>query len=189
MSWAIFPACWLNTANVSIRRTAFSAPTWPVVRLLDLGTYPIGLCTWIFGEPASVLANAQPHPAGVHGQLTASLIDPDGRQGVVHTTVNSFTPATAIIGGSAATITLPNTAYQPGDIVLTAADGQRSLTWSEDHVGHAALYFQAAEVARCIAEGRTESPLRPVADSLTLLRTLDRVREQAGIIFPGEQGY
>jgi predicted dehydrogenase len=63
--------------------------------LLDLGTYPVSLATWVLGPPARVLAAGQPHPAGVNGQAAAILCDPRGNQAVLHTTLLSNTPTTA----------------------------------------------------------------------------------------------
>ena len=74
----------------------------------------------------------------------------------------------------------------PGDIELTTADGASQLRYSEPRVAHDALYFEAAEAARCIAEGRAESPLRPLADSVATLRVMDGIRSRCGIAFPGE---
>ena len=149
--------------------------------LLDLGTYPVMLATWVLGPPTSVTAAAQPHPAGVPGQIAAVLTHPGGDQAVVHTTVWSGTPSAATLAGTAATLHLPGPAYQPGDVVLTSADGSRTLSWTEPKIAHEALHFSAAHVARCLAEGRTESPVRPLADSLVTLAALDGVRRAAGL--------
>jgi predicted dehydrogenase len=154
--------------------------------LLDLGTYPLSLATWILGAPARVLAAGQPHPAGVNGQAAAILTGADGNQAVVHTTLFSDTPTTATIAGTAATLTLPGPFYQPGDLLLTAAGGGRRLAFTEPRTAHDALHFEAAEVARCVADGRLESPLRPLADSIVTLDVLDEVRRQIGVAFAGE---
>ena len=154
--------------------------------LLDLGTYPVALATWVLGEPARVLATGRPHPAGVNGQVAAILTDRHGNEAVLHTTLFSKTPTSATIAGTEATITLPGPFYMPGDIELTTADGASQLRYSEPRVAHDALHFEAAEVARCIAEGRAESPLRPLADSVATLRVMDEIRSRCGIAFPGE---
>ncbi len=150
--------------------------------LLDLGTYPVALSTWVLGAPATVHASAVDHPAGVHGEVAAVLGYPDA-QAVVHTTLFSATPAAATIAGERATIHLPGPAYQPGDVVLLDAAGLPTASWTEPRVGHDALHHQAAHVARCITDGLVESPLRPLADSLTSLRALDAIRASAGISF------
>jgi predicted dehydrogenase len=143
--------------------------------LLDLGTYPLALATWVLGAPERITAAAQPHPAGVHGQLGAILSDAGGNQAVVHTTVFSDTPTSATIAGTEATLMLPGPFYMPGDVIV----GEHR--YEEPAVAHDALHFEAAEVARCVAEGRLESPLRPLADSITTLRAMDEVRRQCGI--------
>ena len=103
--------------------------------LLDLGTYPISFAAWILGEPATVLAAGQPHPAGVNGQVSAVLSDAAGNQAVLNTTIFSTTPTTGVIAGTAATLTIPGPFYQPGDMTLTSATGE-VLTYSEPAIGH-----------------------------------------------------
>ena len=154
--------------------------------LLDLGTYPISFAAWVLGDPATVLAAGQPHPAGVNGQVSAVLSDAAGNQGVLNTTIFSTTPTTGVIAGTAATLTIPGPFYQPGDMTLTSATGE-VLTYSEPAIGHDGLHFEAAEVARCITAGLLESPLRPLADSIATMRVVDEIRRQLGIVFDEER--
>ncbi|RSM69472.1 oxidoreductase [Actinoplanes sp. ATCC 53533] len=154
--------------------------------LLDLGTYPVSFATWVLGEPTTLLAASQPHPAGVHGQVGAVLSDGLGRQAVVHTTLFGDTPTTASISGTRGTLTLPGPFYQPGDVLFTPNGGGPALCGTEPRTAHEALFFEAAEVARCIVDGRTQTPLRPLADSIATLRTMDAVRTRCGISYPGE---
>ena len=170
----------------------FFAPDHRILRadlaggpLLDLGTYPIAFATWVLGPPVHVQAAGQPHPAGVNGQLAAILADADGNQAVLHTTVFGITPTTATIAGTRAKLTLDGPFYQPGGFALRSADGEHELTWTEERVEHDALHFEAAAVATCIAEGRLESPLRPLADSVATMAVMDEIRRRTGIVFPG----
>ncbi|MFF4119611.1 Gfo/Idh/MocA family protein [Streptomyces sp. NPDC001714] len=151
--------------------------------LLDLGTYPVSLATWVLGEPAGIVAFGQPHPAGVNGQISAVLRDGAGNQAVVHTTLLSDTPTTATIAGSHATLTLPGPFYQPGDVLLTPSGGGTALRYTEPRTGHDGLHFEAAEVARCVTEGRRESELRPLEASIGTLRAMDGIRQACGIEF------
>lgn len=155
--------------------------------LLDLGTYPIALATWVLGTPLSVQAAGQPHPAGVNGQVSAVLTDPHGNQAVVHTTIFSTTPTTATIAGEDAVLILPGPFYQPGAFRLVSHDQQTDLSYAEPTIGHQALYFEAAEAARCIGEGRLETPLRPLADSVATLRVVDDIRNRLGLGYPGDR--
>ncbi|MET8805117.1 Gfo/Idh/MocA family oxidoreductase [Streptomyces sp. NPDC004546] len=152
--------------------------------LLDLGTYPLSLATWILGAPTGIQAVGQPHPAGVNGQLAAILGNADGHQAIVHTTLFSNTPTSATIAGTHATLSLPGPFYQPGDLLLTPAGGGTPLAYTEPRTAHDALHFEAAETARCITTGQLQSPLRTLTDSITTLRVMDDIRALCGITFP-----
>lgn len=146
--------------------------------LLDLGTYPVALAVDLLGRPDRVLAAGQPALSGANGQTSVLMAHSGGNQSVLHTTVLSATPTTAVVAGTAATLTLPGPFFMPGEVVVRSNDGRRTSTWTEPPVGHDALHYQAAEVARCVADGRRESPLRPLADSVRTLEVLDAVRRQ-----------
>ena len=147
--------------------------------LLDLGTYPVALATWVLGEPERVVAAAQPHAGGVHGQIAAVMVHARGNQAVIHATILSDTPTSATIAGTDGTITLHGPFYQPGSVVLTSAAGERTL-FDEPAVAHDSLHFQAAAAARLIAAGQLESPIRPLRDSIATLEALDEIRRRVG---------
>jgi hypothetical protein len=46
-------------------------------------------------------------------------------------------------------------------------------------------HWEAAEVMKCLDEGKTESDVVPLDFSLDLIKTLDRIREAAGIFYQG----
>ena len=45
-----------------------------------------------------------------------------------------------------------------------------------------------AHVARCIAEGRRESPVMPLDETLAIVRTMDSIRAQIGLRYPADDG-
>ncbi len=48
------------------------------------------------------------------------------------------------------------------------------------------LRFEIEEVHRCLAEGQTESSVVPLDESIALATTLDTIRGQLGVTYPGE---
>ena len=46
---------------------------------------------------------------------------------------------------------------------------------------------EAAEVQRCLAAGLRESPLVPHEQTLRILRQMDDLRRQVGLVYPGER--
>jgi len=140
--------------------------------LLDLGTYLVAFALDVLGPVEATQAIGQWIPSGVLGQVGALLAHSRGRQSVLHTTLLSNTPTTAVIAGSTATLVIDGPFYQPGGFTLEATDGS-SLRFDEEPVAHDALHFQAAEVARRITAGETASPLRPLAASIATIEVLD----------------
>jgi hypothetical protein len=140
----------------------------------------------VFGKPAHVVASGQGAPTGVNAQAAIILSTETGDQAVLHTTLLSNTPTTATIAGDAATLTLGGPFFQPGDFSLTAAHGRHRLDYTEAATGHGALHYEVAHVACCVEAGLTESPIRPLVDSIATLEVLDEIRRQLGVKFREE---
>ena len=156
--------------------------------LLDLGTYPLALASWVLGAPEQVLAVGQDVPGGeVNGQVSIVLRHAGGAQSTISTTMMADTPTQAVLGGTQATLVIEGSFYTPGDLVLTSAGKKSTLRWTEAPIGHKALYVTAVEAARRIAAGETGTPLRPLGDSIATLRVVDEVRRQLGITFVEER--
>jgi predicted dehydrogenase len=152
--------------------------------LLDLGTYPVSLITKIFGVPEHVVGLGQSDPQGVTGQLSAILTDADGNQGTVSTTLYGFTPTNAVIVGTEGTIRFDGPFHLPGSFAVVSADGSQTLRYEEPSGAHfEGLYYEAAEVARCIISGEVETAHRTLDASLETMATLDMIRSAVGIDF------
>jgi predicted dehydrogenase len=154
--------------------------------LMDLGTYPLTFATWVLGPPERVLATGSSNHEGLNTQAAMTLGTAVGQVASLHVTQLGNTPTTATVQGSEATLEIEGPFYQPGPFAVRGVDGS-VLRWEEERVAHhGGLHFQAAEVARRIAAGETESPLRTVADTAAYLVVMDDVRGQLGISYPGE---
>jgi predicted dehydrogenase len=152
--------------------------------LLDLGTYPVSLLAKLLGVPQAVIGVAQPDPSGVHGQLSVILTTAAGSQGTMSTTLYGFTPTNAVIVGSEGTVRFGSAFNLPGPFEVRSADGATVLRHEEPVGRHfEGLCFEAAEVARCIAAGHTETACRPLQATLDTMATLDMIRAAAGIDF------
>jgi predicted dehydrogenase len=155
--------------------------------MLDLGTYLISLVVDLLGgSPDEIVARCTAHERGVTAQ-TGMILTYGARQAVLHTTILANTPTSATIAGTAATLVIDGPFYQPGGFTLTSTNGARTLRYDEDRYAHeGGLHFQAADVARRIKAGETESPLRPLARSIEVLAIMDEIRRQTNDFVPGE---
>jgi predicted dehydrogenase len=152
--------------------------------LLDLGTYQVSFLTEIFGVPKDVIGASQADPSGVHSQLSATLTDAKGNQGTLWTTLYGFTPTNAIVVGTEGTIQFDRNFHLPGSFTVSSADGSQTLRYEEKSGRHfEGLYYEAAEVARCITAGDLETPYRTLEGSLNTMATLDMIRRSVGIDF------
>ncbi|MCH6471396.1 Gfo/Idh/MocA family protein [Sinomonas terrae] len=155
--------------------------------LLDLGIYLLGLATDILGEPERVLGLGAPLANGVNDQLSALLGFPSGAQATLTTTMGGFTPALLTVVGTEAALTFDGPFNSPGGLTVRTSDGE-THRWEGSPGSHVdGLHFQAAAVARAIAEGRIETDERPLELSLLALRVADELRRAIGIEFPGER--
>ena len=171
---------WFPTTHRIFRQDLAGGP------LLDLGSYTVALAVAVLGPPDEVLAVSADAPTGVHGQVSAVLRHARGQQSLLSTTLFSNTPTAAVLAGTAATLVLPGPFFGPGDVELVSSDRTRRLHYSEPAVLHDALHHQAAEVATRIAAGEISTPMRPLGDSITMLETLDAIRRQVAVTYPGE---
>jgi hypothetical protein len=52
-------------------------------------------------------------------------------------------------------------------------------------LGHG-LFWEADEVAKCIRDGKIECETMPLAETLLVIRVMDQVRKQGGLVYPNE---
>ena len=155
--------------------------------MLDLGTYPVALATKVLGRPARVLATGEDAPSGVNGQASMLLVHPDGAQSVLHTSLLAHTPGNAVISGTGGMLTIPGRFYTPGPVALIANDLKTRLDFEEPRNHYGQLHHEALHFAACVGEGRTESPIRPLSDSILTLEVMDEARRQLGALFEEER--
>ncbi|SLN62574.1 1,5-anhydro-D-fructose reductase [Aquimixticola soesokkakensis] len=150
--------------------------------LLDLGTYPLSLITRLMGVPREVVGAVQMDESGVHGQLSAILSDRSGNQASFATTLYGLTPTNAAIVGTKGTVRFDSEFNLPGGFQVLSTDGSKVLRYTEPTGRHfEGLFYEAAEVARCIAAGATQTQCRPLADTLAMLEALDMIVARLGI--------
>lgn len=151
--------------------------------LLDLGVYPVSFAHHLLGVPDRVQALGSLTPAGVDGQISIALGYGDRVQASLHTTLWSRTATTAVIGGTQGRIEVASDFYRPTTFTVVRDDGSSRTV---EGLVDGGFQYQAAEVARRVAEGATESPLMTPAMTLDVMRTMDEVRRQVGVVYPGE---
>jgi predicted dehydrogenase len=152
--------------------------------LLDLGIYPVSFASMLLGTPDRVAAFATQAVTGVDAQTSAVFGYRSGAQALISTALDARTANTASITGTKGRIDIADWADGRLPAKLTLLDGTtQNLEFPREGKG---LRFQAAEVGRCLRAGEIESPVMPLDETLSIMRTLDLIREQIGLRYPGE---
>lgn len=153
--------------------------------LLDLGIYPISFASFVLGVPDVITARGDLTATGVDAQVTA-VLQTGAAHALISTTQLAKTPTTATICGTAARVDIPGDFYQPQTIAVVSRDGEVRTADGGPLTGHEGLAYQAAHFATLLHESRSESPLLPLDETVSIIRTLDEIRRQIGLRFPDE---
>ncbi|MPV48930.1 MULTISPECIES: Gfo/Idh/MocA family protein [unclassified Pseudactinotalea] len=151
--------------------------------LLDLGVYPISFTHDLLGPPEEITSAGILTDAGVDANVGVVLTYPNA-VATLSTTMLARTRNVAEIAGTAGTIRVTDTFYHPSArLEVTGADGEERVI---DPGAEGGFQFEAAAVARAVAAGETASELMSWQGTLDVMSTMDTIRGQLGVTFPGE---
>ena len=151
--------------------------------LLDVGVYPISLASMILGEPTGVTGSAHIGPTGVDELAGIVLTGAGGALAVLATGVQTDTPHEALILGTDGRLHL-HAGWWRGSRI-TVHKGSDTEDIDTPAVGNGYNY-EADEVARCLAAGKTESDVIPLAETVSIIETMDKLRALWGLKYPME---
>jgi predicted dehydrogenase len=151
--------------------------------LLDLGVYAVSFAHDVLGPPRDVQAVGVLAETGVDGQVSAVLGYEGRTQAVINTTLWAETPTRAAISGTEGRIEVEGRFYNSSPFTVNRRDGE---TWTFSHPLVKGLQYEAAEVARRVSAGECESPRMSWQGTLEVMRTMDAIRAQVGVVYPGE---
>jgi predicted dehydrogenase len=153
--------------------------------LLDLGVYPIALASEVLGTPSAIEATATFSATGVDAETGIILRYPGDRTAVIYTALNALGPNRAAIIGSHGRIEIDSVWYTPTTFRQYNSTGEVVSTFDAEVPGRG-MQFQADEAERLIADGKIGSDILPLTESVSIMATLDAVREKIGLRFPTE---
>ncbi|CUX06674.1 Putative oxidoreductase (fragment) [Agrobacterium fabacearum S56] len=134
--------------------------------------------------PDKVVGLGVTDPAGVNGQLSVVLANASGALGTMSTTLYGFTSTNAAIVGTKGSIRFDSEFHLAGPFEVWSLDGLVRLRYEEPRGAHfEGLFYEAADIAWAISEGRLESICRPLEETLATMETLDSIRTAINISF------
>ena len=153
--------------------------------LLDVGIYPISFASMVFGPyPEKILSTAHIGETGVDEHFSMILSYEGGRTASLNAGVRLSMLEEAHVFGTEGHIIVQGTLVNPKSAALYV--GGELVESFEDDRSSIGYVYEADEVGRCLQAGLTESPVMPLHESLAILKLLDEVRAQWGLVYPGE---
>lgn len=150
--------------------------------VMDLGVYCIWPMVALFGEPKDVKAFGITVPGGVDGAGTAVFLYDTFTVTLNYSKVsNSFLPSE--IQGEDATICIDKFNI-PEKVSVVYRDGRTENIPVDQRVD--SMCYEIEEFMSCINSGLTESAVNTRKMSRSVMKILDEIRRQTGIVYPAD---
>ena len=153
--------------------------------LLDVGIYPVSFASMVYGaQPAKIDTQVVLGHTGVD-ELGAMLFQyENGQMANLYTTLQIDTPQEATIVGTEGRIRL-DSPFWSGEIVNLSKPGKGDDVMHFPMNGNGYNY-EASEVGKCLRAGKLESDIMPLDESIEIMHTMDKLRAEWGLVYPGE---
>lgn len=156
--------------------------------LLDMGIYPLTFAHLMLGEAESLRASASLSEGGIDLDVALSGRYPGGALATMSASMTSWSSRAAAIATDLGRIDVPDQFHHPAYATFTpAGGGPVTMIEGAEPVLGAGYGNEIAEVGRCLREGLRESPWVPHEQTLTLMRQLDDVRAQIGVMYAADR--
>jgi dihydrodiol dehydrogenase / D-xylose 1-dehydrogenase (NADP) len=152
--------------------------------LLDVGIYPISFASMVFGAPSRIASLAHMGQTGVDEQAGIVLGYDEGQLAILHTALQTNTAIEATVMGTKGKIRVHSPWFH-GTALTLSIEGREDEIISLPYEGNG-YNFEAAEVMRCLREGKLESAVMGLDETLAIMQTLDAIRAHWGLGYPME---
>lgn len=153
--------------------------------LLDIGIYPVIDALTYLGVPDDIKASAQFAPTGSEESVSAILKYNNGQMATVYSSFRTNAGIGCDIYCEKGNLTVARGRDMNQKVILELhGQDKQEYVFNPPAMGY---HWEAEEVMKCLDEGKKESSVVPLSFSLDLIKTLDRIRKEAGITFPGRE--
>ena len=148
--------------------------------MIDAGVYSLWFAHSVLGAPTTLSASGTLAPTGAETEALITLSNAAGASVMVSASVTTNTPGLAAVHGTAGAVDYLTSFVFPARLRISL--GGETVEWEDGSglTGRDGLAWEATAIASYIAEGRTESPLHTLDDTLAIMASIDEVRRQLG---------
>lgn len=145
--------------------------------LLDVAIYPITFAHSLAGDPTSIDASGALTESGVDGTIQATMTHPGGVTSMTSGSIMSKRSVVATVVGSHGRIEVADPFHHPPGFTVYR-DGAVVEQVDTTYPG-SGYRPEVEEVHRCLENGLVESSIRPLDDTMAVMRIIDEVRRSA----------
>ncbi|UYO96170.1 Gfo/Idh/MocA family oxidoreductase [Microbacterium sp. M28] len=146
--------------------------------MIDAGVYPLWFAHSVLGPIDSVHAIGSVAPTTAEIEAVIALRSASGALASLSASATTTTPGLASVYGTTGSILFDSSFVFPARLRILSDGGEHEWADESGLAGRDGLAWQATALAAYVAEGRTQSPLHSLDDSIAVLRVLDDVRRQ-----------
>ena len=151
--------------------------------LLDLGVYVLNFARMYFGtDIVRTVSNCHVGPTGIDLQECISLSFADGKMANLQAGTLCLNDRQGIINGTEGYIRVDNINCPEVVEVYRNYELVARYEKPEDMVN--GYEYQVMEARRCIEAGLLESPMMPHEETLSIMKQMDGLRKEWGVVFP-----
>lgn len=147
--------------------------------LLDVGIYGLNFASIILGDDVADIQSAIYEKDGIDERTNVLLRYKNGAIARFSAAITLQKPEDGYVYGTDGYIHVPHF-YTASEFTVVTESG--SKTYHFPYKGNG-FEEEIEECNRCIAEGKTQSGIMPLTQSSTMLQIMDRIRQQAGIVY------
>lgn len=153
--------------------------------LLDLGVYPVSLAHDILGIPTDIAARAVMRDTGVDAAVATIFHHGENAVSTTYSTSQARGANMAVVAGTDGRIEVGPNWLGPSPVTVLDTDNAVVERFEQPLSGRG-MQYQAAEVERLLAAGKTSSDVITPDDSVAVMATLDEIRSIIGVRYPDE---
>jgi predicted dehydrogenase len=151
--------------------------------LLDLGVYPITFAATLLGMPDQVASHARLGATGVDEFEAIQFRYASGAAAQLSASQVMVKPCEAHVIGERGYLKLYHMFHCSRRITFGTRHETQDVELPFEGNGYG---YEVEEVHRCLRAGRTESAVVPLDETLAIMRLMDGLRAEWGVVYPGE---
>ena len=154
--------------------------------LLDMNSYGISWAHSLWGKPESIVGLPHIGETGTDDTSAVILRFDEGQLASIVASQEAYDVKDAVIYGTTGRIDVHPPWYKGSGMTVHRQGEEPETILMPFEDGWNGYEYEAREVMNCISVGKIESEIMPLDETLSIMQTMDRLREEWGLKYPND---